>query len=94
MIRSRSKIKQIYVLILTLAAIFVSTPVKSVSDESYEKGLKAQQKSISYLSCELYGSSTQLDPKYTWQVPTADINKLQKTAYNDSLYYFGFEESD
>ncbi|TBM15324.1 hypothetical protein [Hafnia alvei] len=89
--------KHIYVLTLTLAAVFVSAPVRSVSDESYEKGLKAQQKSISYLSCAFYGSRTQFDPKNTWQVPTADIKKLQKAAYhayNDSLYYFGFLEPD
>lgn len=55
--------KSFYVLILILVASFVSVPVQAVTAKNYEKGTKAQQKSISYLSCAFYGSSTQLDPK-------------------------------
>ncbi len=72
--------KSFYVLILILVASFVSVPVQAVTAKNYEKGTKAQQKSISYLSCAFYGSSTQLDPSYTEQVPTADIKILQKAA--------------
>lgn len=89
--------KSFYVLILILVASFVSVPVQAVTAKNYEKGTKAQQKSISYLSCAFYGSSTQLDPSYTEQVPTADIKILQKAAYhayNDALSYFGYEEPD
>ncbi|EPF4548694.1 TPA: hypothetical protein ACJTOK_003256 [Klebsiella aerogenes] len=89
--------RSFYVLILTLVASFVSAPVQAATDNNYEKGTKAQQKSISYLSCAFYGSSTQLDPNYTGQVPTADIKILQKAAYhayNDALSYLGYEEPD
>ncbi len=89
--------KSIYILFLAIVAGLVNAPVQAVSDKNYEKGFKAQQRSISYLSCAFYGSTTQLDPNYPGQIPTANIKMLQKAAYhayNDALPYLGYEEPD
>ncbi|MCU3853446.1 hypothetical protein N8W35_10045 [Enterobacter roggenkampii] len=77
--------------------IGLSACAHATSDENYEKGTKAQQKSISYIACAFYGSSTQLDPNFKHQISGEDVKKLQKAAYhayNDSISYFGYEEPD